>query len=306
MKKIFSVFAAIIFTANVFAQMSYQAVLRDANNNLLKNQSVGMRVSILVQSGPTPHVLYQETYSPNPKTNANGLVTLEIGGGTPIIGTFSGINWSAGGNYSVQTEIDPTGGTNYTIKGSSALLYVPFAIRARKADSVNYSNIIGMPAPTHGSQYFDSSGTFTVPAGITTVWITASGSGGGGGGGGSYSGMPGGNGGAGGSGKCVIGYQISVTPGNSYPITVCVGGVGGSHDKAGGDGGSSSFGSSLTVIGGGGGGGGSIAYSNGGAGKGNASPLFVRGAGGNGGAGGNSGNGSTGVAGTSGFVLVAW
>jgi len=124
--------------------MSYQAVIRDAANKLVVNQSIGMRVSIIVQWGPTPRVLYQETYSPNPQTNANGLVSIAIGSGIPVTGTFSSINWTLGA-YSIQTETDPTGGTNYTITGTSPLLSVPFALNANKADSVNYSNIIGAP-----------------------------------------------------------------------------------------------------------------------------------------------------------------
>ena len=138
MKKIFSILAAVLLTANIYAQMSYQAVIRDAGNKLVVNKSIGIRVSIIVHWGPTPHVLYQETYSPNPQTNANGLVSIAIGSGIPVTGTFSGINWTLG-SYSIQTETDPTGGINYTITGTSPLLSVPFAIRAQFSDSANYS-----------------------------------------------------------------------------------------------------------------------------------------------------------------------
>jgi len=152
MKKVYSILAIGTLAASLFmprqtiAQapqlMSYQAVIRDANNNLLKNQTIGMRVSIIVHWGPTPHILYQETYTPNPQTNANGLVTVEIGSGTPVTGTFSGINWTLG-SYSIQTETDPTGGSNYTITGTSPLLSVPFAVNANKADSANFSKYAG-------------------------------------------------------------------------------------------------------------------------------------------------------------------
>jgi len=71
MKNLFSILAAVIFIASAWAQapqlMSYQAVIRDASNNLVTNHTVGMRVSIIVHWGPTPHILYQETYSPNPQ-----------------------------------------------------------------------------------------------------------------------------------------------------------------------------------------------------------------------------------------------
>lgn len=172
MKNIFSILAAVLLTASVFAQtpneMSYQAVIRDANNNLLKNQSIGMRVSIIVHWGPTPHILYQETYTPNPQTNANGLVTVEIGSGTPVTGTFSGINWTLG-TYSIQTETDPNGGTNYTITGTSPLLSVPFAVNANKADSTNFSKYAGKADSVKYSNPITAGNKITITGSGTTA-----------------------------------------------------------------------------------------------------------------------------------------
>ena len=70
--------------------------------------------------------VYTETQKPN--TNANGLVSLEIGGGAG----FSDIDWSKG-PYFIKTETDPAGGTNYSITGTSQLLSVPFALYAEKS-----------------------------------------------------------------------------------------------------------------------------------------------------------------------------
>ena len=99
MKKLFTILVAVIITVSVLAQapqlMSYQAVIRNNNDSLVKNHDVGMRVSIL-QGSSTGTAVYEETYSPNPQTNTNGLVTVEIGSGTPVTGTFSSINWSNG------------------------------------------------------------------------------------------------------------------------------------------------------------------------------------------------------------------
>jgi len=51
MKKLYILLAAVVLTANAFAQapqkMSYQAVVRDAGNVLITNQTVGMQISIL-------------------------------------------------------------------------------------------------------------------------------------------------------------------------------------------------------------------------------------------------------------------
>ena len=52
-----------------------------------------------------------------------------------MTGTFSAIDWSAG-TYFIKTETDPTGGTNYTITGTSQLLSVPYALYSKNAETV--------------------------------------------------------------------------------------------------------------------------------------------------------------------------
>jgi trimeric autotransporter adhesin len=96
-------------------KMSFQAVIRNAAGNLVTNHAVGIKVSIL-QGSPNGTIVFQELFNPNPQTNANGLVSIEIGAGIPMTGTFSGINWSTGPFY-LKTETDPLGGTNYTYPG---------------------------------------------------------------------------------------------------------------------------------------------------------------------------------------------
>ena len=117
----------LLIGTSIFAQapqkMSYQAVIRNTSGTLVTSSSVGMKISIL--QGSTGTVAYSETQTAS--TNVNGLVSLEIGGGTVISGTFAGINW-ANGPYFIKTQTDPTGGTNYTIVGSSQLLSVPYAL----------------------------------------------------------------------------------------------------------------------------------------------------------------------------------
>src|SRR5688572_16078220 len=103
-------------------KMSYQAVIRDAANDLLENRNVRIRISIL-QGSIVGAIEYAEVHTAT--TNANGLVTLRIGDGAPISGNIQGIDWSDG-PYFIRTETDPTGGTNYTITGASELLSVPY------------------------------------------------------------------------------------------------------------------------------------------------------------------------------------
>jgi hypothetical protein len=142
MKKRYTILAFLLITASTFAQapekMSYQAVVRDATNTLVTNQSVGMQISIL-QTTITGASVYTETHSVT--TNINGLVSLEIGTGSTS-DDFSAIDWGVG-PYFIKTETDPAGGTSYSITGTSQLMSVPFAMYAKTSGSseANATNI---------------------------------------------------------------------------------------------------------------------------------------------------------------------
>jgi uncharacterized protein (TIGR02145 family) len=105
------------------SKMSYQAVIRNSSNTLVSNQPVGMRISIL-QGSASGTAVYVETQTPT--TSDNGLVSIEIGGGTVVSGNISTMDW-ANGPYFIKTETDATGGSNYSITGTSQLLSVPYA-----------------------------------------------------------------------------------------------------------------------------------------------------------------------------------
>ena len=132
MKQVFTFFIAVLLTATVWAQspekMSYQAVIRNNSNALVTNTQIGMEINIH-QGTPSGTVVYTETQTPT--TNANGLVSIEIGGGTG----FNTIDW-ANGPYFIETKTDLTGGTSYTITGTSQLLSVPYALHAKTAETV--------------------------------------------------------------------------------------------------------------------------------------------------------------------------
>ena len=134
MKKSLQIFA-LLFCIIVFAQapekFSYQAVIRNASNALITNANVGMKISIL-KTSVSGTVVYSE--SQTAMTNINGLVSIQIGAGTPITGTIAGINWGAD-SYYIKTETDPAGGTNYTIAGTTQLLSVPYALYTNSSAS---------------------------------------------------------------------------------------------------------------------------------------------------------------------------
>jgi len=182
MKKIFTSIALVLITILIVAQaphkMSYQFVVRNASGTLVSNSPAGVKITIL-QGSPTGTIAYQEIFNPNPQTNSNGLVSLEIGTGLPITGTFSGINW-AGGPYFLKTETDPTGGTNYTIAGTSELLSVPYALLSKISETVTDNSVstaklvnnavtIGkLPSGATNATYLRGDGTWQVPPGTAT------------------------------------------------------------------------------------------------------------------------------------------
>jgi hypothetical protein len=109
-------------------KISYQAVIRNSSGSLLINTPIGIKISIL-QGSSSGTVIYVEIQTPT--TNANGLLTIEIGGAPG----FNTINWEDG-PYFVKTEIDPAGGTSYTISGASQLLSVPYAFYSKTAGTL--------------------------------------------------------------------------------------------------------------------------------------------------------------------------
>ncbi|WP_346854132.1 hypothetical protein [uncultured Draconibacterium sp.] len=135
MSKIYSIIIAVLLSVSGFAQspekMSYQAVIRNSSDALVINTQIGMQISIL-QGSANGTAVYIETQEPT--TNANGLVSLEIGAGTTN-DDFTSIDW-ANGPYFIKTETDPTGGISYTITGTSQLLSVPYALHAKTAETI--------------------------------------------------------------------------------------------------------------------------------------------------------------------------
>jgi len=127
MRKLFTLIATILLTVSVIAQspqkMSYQAVIRDAGNKLVQNTQINMQISIL-QGSDSGSPVYVETQTPT--TNANGLVSIEIGTGTTT-DDFSAISWGSD-EYFIKTETTIAAGT--PIVGASQILSVPYAFYA--------------------------------------------------------------------------------------------------------------------------------------------------------------------------------
>jgi hypothetical protein len=123
-------------------QFKYQAVARDLSGGAITNQAIGFQIEIHENSsGGT--IVYSETH--NVTSNSMGVVNLNIGGGSVTAGTFSTINWG-GAIFFMSIAMDETGGTSYTLMGSTQLLSVPYALNAKSVSSVDWTDIQNVPA----------------------------------------------------------------------------------------------------------------------------------------------------------------
>ncbi len=145
-KLLFLLLALSTFTG--FAQapdkISYQAVIRNANEQLVRNSPIGLKISILKQSiNGSP--VFEEHH--NTSTNTNGLATIQIGTGQTISGNIANINW-ADGPYFIKSEIDFNGGTSYELSGTTEILSVPYALYAKYAENAGATGATGATGPT--------------------------------------------------------------------------------------------------------------------------------------------------------------
>lgn len=128
-------FLILAISSSLFCQppnaFKYQAVVRDGDGNIISNQNVNLRISIHNET-PAGTILYQEMFSES--TNQFGLVSLNIGLGSPVIGTFSAIDWKNDSKF-IEVEISLDGGIDYYSLGTSELFSVPYSLYSgRSAD----------------------------------------------------------------------------------------------------------------------------------------------------------------------------
>jgi hypothetical protein len=125
-----------IFTASIlslYAQspqaFKYQAVIRDQDQHIIANQLVSLKISI-VRNLPQGAVVYSEIQKDT--TNYLGIINLSIGRGQVLSGSFNTIDWGNDRFY-IKTELDASGGSNYSLTSVAELLSVPYSLYAMQA-----------------------------------------------------------------------------------------------------------------------------------------------------------------------------
>ena len=127
MKKHLWIFIMLLGWAGMaFAQggrISYQAVVRDGGNELVRNTAVSVTVEVYDAADA---LAYREQH--NATTNQNGLLSILVGGGTPEAGSWENIPWSRAW-FRVQASVG-----NLTLTDTVAVGVVP---SARYASELN-------------------------------------------------------------------------------------------------------------------------------------------------------------------------
>lgn len=139
MKQIFIILVCLILSLDFYAQTSplgpvctfnYQAVARNADDNVMSNQNVTIIFTIL--DGPGGNELHIERHETT--TSSLGLINLEVGAGERIGGSlaFIAIPWGIRKHY-LRVEMEVEGSGNLINIGEAPILAVPIAIQAKVA-----------------------------------------------------------------------------------------------------------------------------------------------------------------------------
>ncbi|PKP38952.1 MAG: hypothetical protein CVT98_04045, partial [Bacteroidetes bacterium HGW-Bacteroidetes-15] len=104
---------------------NYQALVRNVEGQPLTNQTISVRLTLQNAEGTIDY--FTETHSTI--TSPQGVVSLAVGSGTNVSGSLSDIPWEVGG-INLKVEVDPVGGTSFSLLGTSSLLAVPYALYA--------------------------------------------------------------------------------------------------------------------------------------------------------------------------------
>src|SRR6185295_9754055 len=132
---VFSFLLLVANAQNVPHGMNYQAVARDKHGELLANQTLTLKVSLVTQQPAENYYTEIQRVA----TNQFGLFTLVIGKGSTLSGDFYQVPWSTKEIW-METSIKDEASTDFTLISSTKLLTVPYAFHAETAGSLSGAN----------------------------------------------------------------------------------------------------------------------------------------------------------------------
>jgi hypothetical protein len=137
----------------------YQAVARNSSGAILASTAISVRFTIR-DSIATGTIKYRETFSVT--TTAQGMFSVNVGQGTPVTGTFAGINWGTNAKF-MQVEMDPAGSTSFIDMGTQQMMSVPYSLN---------SGSIKLRVSATGDSLFSGGGNFVIVPGISAANLT--------------------------------------------------------------------------------------------------------------------------------------
>lgn len=111
---------------------NYQGLALDANDAVLRNQTVDLRLTIF-SGQPNGNIEYQEAHTVT--TSQHGIFSLQIGNGTVLQGQFSSIDWANKAHW-MESEMD-TDGNGYFTLGTTPFVSVPYALHAETVSNAD-------------------------------------------------------------------------------------------------------------------------------------------------------------------------
>jgi hypothetical protein len=166
MRQILNILFIVLLASITYAQapqgIPYQAVARNSSGAILASTSISLRFTIR-DSVTTGTIKYRETFSVT--TTAQGMFSVNVGQGTPVTGTFAGINWGSNAKF-MQVEMDPAGGSSYIDMGTTQMMSVPYALSATTASSVS------LTVSATGDTLYSGGGKYVIIPGVSAANCT--------------------------------------------------------------------------------------------------------------------------------------
>jgi hypothetical protein len=160
MKRILNLLVMVLLAKIAVAQapqgIPYQAVARNSSGAILASTAISVRFTIR-DSIATGAIKYRETFAVT--TTAQGMFSVNVGQGTPVTGTFAGINWGTNAKF-MQVEIDPAGGSSYIDMGTQQMMSVPYSLNAGS---------LKLRVSTSGDTLYSGGGNYVIIPGISAA-----------------------------------------------------------------------------------------------------------------------------------------
>ncbi len=154
-------FSFTLFAQSAPEKFNYQGVAK--NGDALITGDISLRISIR-EASSSGLITYQEEH--NTTTNSSGVFSIAIGTGSVSVGNFETIAWKANDQY-LQVEMDPDGGNNFVLLGSTQLLSVPYALYGEDEDADPNNEIQTIQLDGSTITLSNNGGSINLPTGTT-------------------------------------------------------------------------------------------------------------------------------------------